>query len=120
MGENTLLLNACLAMLTIWLCRMEVHFGFLRKCWNKGCFKNKKGNFLFSQLKTLHTAEFKRTNKCFILTETVKSVIAIYDQTLINQFLQKCSSKIISGLGIMAANKMLNFDLKSFQSKLSL
>ena len=44
-GENTLLLNACLATLTIWLCRMAVHFGVLRKCWNKGCFKHKKGSF---------------------------------------------------------------------------
>ena len=31
-GENTLLLNACLATLTICLCRMAVHFGFLCKC----------------------------------------------------------------------------------------
>ena len=45
-SENTLLLNACLATLTIWLCRMPVHFGFLCKCWNKGCFKHKKGSFL--------------------------------------------------------------------------
>ena len=25
-GENTLLLNACLATLTIWLCHIAVHF----------------------------------------------------------------------------------------------
>ena len=31
-GENTLLLSACLAMLTVLLCRMAVHFGLLYKC----------------------------------------------------------------------------------------
>ena len=41
-GENTMLLNAYLATLTIWLCRMAVHFGFLSKRWNKRCFKHKK------------------------------------------------------------------------------
>ena len=68
-GENTLLPNACLATLTIWLCHLAVHFEFLCRCWNKGCFKHKKDSFLFSQIKTLKTAEFKRTKKCFMLTE---------------------------------------------------
>ena len=63
--------------------------------------------FLFSQIKTLKTAEFKRTKKCFILTEIAKSVIEIYDQTLMNQYLQKC------GLRIKAANKVINSALSS-------
>ena len=59
-------------------------------------------------MKTLKTAEFKRTKKCCILSEIPKSVIEISDQTLINQYLQKCSAKITSGLRVMAANKVLN------------
>ena len=31
------------------------------------------GSFLFSQIKTLKTAEFKQLKKCFILTEIAKS-----------------------------------------------
>ena len=39
--------------------------------------EHKKGSFLFSQMKISKTAEFKRTKKCFILTEIAKSVIEI-------------------------------------------
>ena len=56
---------------------MAVHFGFLCKCLNRGCFKHKKGSFLFSQIKTLKTIEFKRTKKCFMLIEIAKSVVEI-------------------------------------------
>ena len=77
------------------------------------CFKQKKDSFLFSQIKTLKTAYLKRTKKCFIFTEIAKKVIEISDQTLINQYLQKRSAKITSGLHIMAANKMLNSYLPS-------
>ena len=63
-GENTLLLNVCLATLTIWLCRMAVHFGFMCNYWSKEYFKHKKGSFLFSQTITLKTAEFKHTKIC--------------------------------------------------------
>ena len=40
-------------------------------------FKHMKGSFLFSQIKTLKSAEFKRTKKCFILIEIANSVIEI-------------------------------------------
>ena len=56
---------------------MAVHFGFMCKCWNKECFKHKKGSFLFSQIKTLKTAEFKHTKKCFILKEIAKRALEI-------------------------------------------
>ena len=74
------------------------------------------GSFPFSQVKPLKTAEFKHVKKCFTLTEIVKSATEISDQTLVNQYLQKCSAKIISGLLIIAANKMLNSDLSSTNS----
>ena len=112
-GETTLLFDACLATLTIWLCRMAVQFGFLCTCWNKGCFKHKKGSFLFSQTKTLKTAEFKRMKRCFVLTEIAKSVIEINDQTLMNKYLQTCSANITSGLRIMVADKVIKSSLSS-------
>ena len=52
-------------------------------------------------------------SECFILTEIAKGVIEILDQTTINQYLQKCSAKITSGLRSMAANKVLNSDLSN-------
>ena len=75
--------------------------------------QHEKGSFLFSQIKTLKTAELTHTKKCFILTEIMKSVIEIEDQTLMNQYLQKCNAKITSGLCLMTANKVLNSDLSS-------
>ena len=92
-GENILVLNEGLTTLTIWRCHMAVHFGFLYKCWNKGCFKHKKGSFLFSQIKTWNTAEFKRMKQCFILTEIAKCVMEIYDWTQMNQFKKKKKKK---------------------------
>ena len=68
-GEKTGVKIACLAMFAIWLCLMGVHFGFLCKCWNNGCFKHKKGSFLFSQIKTLKTAKFKCIKKFFFCVE---------------------------------------------------
>ena len=61
----------------------------------------------------LKTAEFKHMKKYFILTEIAKSAIEIYDQTLMNQYLQKCSAKITTGLRIIAAYKVLNSDFSS-------
>ena len=86
-------------------------FWVLVQMLKRRCFKHEKGSFLFSQIKTLKTAEFKRMKKCFILIEIAKTAIEIQDQTQMNQYLQKCSAKITSGLRIMAANKVLSSDL---------
>ena len=48
--------------------------------------------------------------KCFIWIVT-----KIYDQALMNQYFQKCSSTIVSGLRIEVENKELHSDIVQIQ-----
>ena len=76
-------------------------------------FKHKTGSFLFSQIKTLKTAEFKCKKKvvCFCIW-----IRKLGQQYLTLQYSQNCSAAIAYALCINGAKKVLNSDISCSNS----